>query len=151
MAEQSKIPSSTEQSRTPSSGGSSSQISQPISAASGPTTPGIGTIVLVRSTINSLVPAIVTNDFSGQNAPGVVSLIVFNPSSYDNTLVRAVPSAQAETSEISPEDLSRDLFMWWQPVDSHLAKRDLQKEIDDKRTKSQETSETPVAKADEKA
>jgi hypothetical protein len=106
---------------------------------------------LVRSTISSLVPAIVTNDFAGQNAPGVVSLIVFNPSSFDTTLVKSVPSAQAETFEIGAEDLSRELFMWWQPMGSSLAKRDLQKEIDDKKAKSQAAQETPVAKADEKA
>lgn len=134
-----------EQSRT------TSAPTPPPSPSPSSTTPGTGTIVLVRSTISSLVPAIVTNDFAGQNAPGVVSLIVFNPSSFDTTLVKSVPSAQAETFEIGAEDLSRELFMWWQPMGSSLAKRDLQKEIDDKKAKSQAAQETPVAKADEKA
>jgi len=79
-----------------------------------------------------VVPAIVTNDFSGGNAPGVVSLIVFNAADFNNVLVKAVPSAQAETKNTDPEDLSRELFMYWMPMGSDLAKRDLQKEIDAK-------------------
>ena len=117
---------------SPSSGGTSG------STASAPSAPPIGSIVLVRSTVNTLVPAIVTNDFAGQNTAGAVSLIVFNAQPFDNNPIRVVPSAQAETKDISAQDLSRELFNWWQPMGSDMAKRDLQKEIEDSRTKSAE-------------
>ena len=107
--------------------------------APAPTTaPPIGTIVLVRSSYNTLVPAIVTNDFAGQNAAGAAALVVFNSASFDNQPVKVIQSAQAETFEIDAETLSRELFMWYQPMGSSLAERNLQKEIDDKRNKPAE-------------
>lgn len=110
----------------------------PPKPAATPIAPPIGTIVLVRSSYNTLVPAIVTNDFAGQNAAGAAALVVFNSASFDNQPVKVIQSAQAETFEIDAETLSRELFMWYQPMGSSLAERNLQKEIDDKRNKPAE-------------
>lgn len=110
----------------------------PKPSAATPVAPPIGTIVLVRSSYNTLVPAIVTNDFAGQNAAGAAALVVFNSASFDNQPVKVIQSAQAETFEIDAETLSRELFMWYQPMGSSLAERNLQKEIDDKRNKPAE-------------
>lgn len=83
-------------------------------AAPAITTPKVGDIVLVRSSAKSFVPAIVVNDFQGQNAPGVVSLVVFLAEQFQSpTPVKYVAAAQAETAEIPDKTLAEESYAWW--------------------------------------
>jgi hypothetical protein len=78
----------------------------------------VGEIVFVRNSPSTVLPAIVVNDFSGQNAPGVVSLVVFMNDVFNvANPVKFIASAQHESDSIPDEVLINEPLVWWHGAD----------------------------------
>lgn len=100
--------------------------------------PNTGDIVLVRQDIRTIIPAIVTNDYSGQNTGGVVAVVTFSAAAYGAGPVNAVPNCQPETKDTTAEDLSVTFQGYYMTVGSPLRDRDLAKEIEEHRAATEE-------------
>ena len=78
----------------------------------------VGEIVIVRVQGNQFVPAIVVNDFGGDNAPGAVSLLVFMPNPLDATVpFKFVPMASHVADAVEDNTLLNEPFLWWHGQD----------------------------------
>ena len=73
-----------------------------------------GDTVLVRNGA-ATYPAIVINDFGGQNAPGAVSLVAFvlDIHTPNGVNTQYIPMAQHETDSISDSVLLNEPMLWW--------------------------------------
>lgn len=110
-------------------------------ASAGPRT---GDIVLVRQDIRNVIPAIVTNDYAGQNTSGVVAVVSFTAAPYGGSPFNLVPNCQPETKDTPAEDLISTFQGYWMlPSDNALRLRDLENEI--KSHKEQPVAETKPA------
>jgi hypothetical protein len=101
--------------------------SEPKAPATPPIVGRIGEMVLVRCSETQSVPALIVNDFAGQNAPGVVSLCVFMAEQFTQTSpVRYIASAQHETDAIPDSVLISEPYVWWRGMEE--SDRKLRKE-----------------------
>ena len=98
----------------PPENASDDESTPPNSQSDSPLLARVGDAVIVRNGMN-LVPAIVVNDFAGQNAPGVVSLVAFviDIHSAYGVNVQYIPSAQHETDQITDDVLLAEPMLWW--------------------------------------
>ncbi len=108
------------------------------SPASGPQ---LGEIVLVRSSQTQSVPAIVVNDYAGQNSPETLGLMVFLANPYEaNTPLRLIPDAQMEKADSPLTSLANDFYKWWRPKGDKG--RDIPAELIDQQIKNLEAQKT---------
>jgi len=103
---------------------------QPKPKSETPDGPRTGDIVLVRQDIQNLIPAIVTNDYAGQNTAGVVAVVTFSAAPYGGSPVGVVANCQPETKDTAAKDITTNFYGYWMPLDSPLKLRNLQKELD---------------------
>jgi hypothetical protein len=78
------------------------------------------------------VPAIVNNDFPGQNMPDTLGLTVFLSTPYETAVpIRLIPDAQRETKDTPLDSLVNEYYRWWRPKGDKG--RDLEKELAESR------------------
>lgn len=105
------------------------QPKQPESKPATVSGPATGDIVLVRQDAHTIIPAIVTNGYEGQNTAGVVAVVTFSAAPYGGSPVNVVANCQPETKDTTAEELTVTYQGYYMPLGSPLMKRDLEKEL----------------------